>query len=50
MINVVLEPWANFQFNQGSEVESDSTLEQMTTCGVSNTSTLLSGIFFNIKQ
>ena len=36
------QSWSSYQLNQlGSKAASDSTLKQLTTCGVSNTCTLL---------
>ena len=39
---LTFQSWSSYQLNQlGSEAASDSTLNQLTTCGVSNTCTLL---------
>ena len=39
---LTFQSWSSYQLNQlGSKAASDSTLKQLTTCGVSNTCTLL---------
>ena len=41
--------WSSYQLNQlGSKAASDSTLKQLTTCGVSNTCTLLLACHFSL--
>ena len=44
---LTFQSWSSYQLNQlGSKAASDSTLKQLTTCGVSNTCTLLYFYFF----
>ena len=45
---LTFQSWSNYQLNQlGSKAASDSTLKQLTTCGVSNTCTFLL-LFYNL--
>ena len=47
---LTFQSWSSYQLNQmGSKAASDSTLKQLTTCGVSNTSTLLLLIKFQAE-
>ena len=47
---LTFQSWSSYQLNQlGSKAASDSTLKQLTTCGVSNTCTFYFTSLFDLK-